>query len=119
MANVAIRYDAAKNVVYCRNSGFFSADDIAYFERELPIAVASARRVSPVVRVLFDNLDSVVQTADIAGRMAAVGGALERPGDRFAAVVKTQLVKMQADRLLKGDMKCFLTIEEAEAWFEE
>jgi hypothetical protein len=119
MRAVEIRYDAARKIVICRNSGFFTEDDIAYFERELPIAVAAARRDSPVVRALFDNLSAVVQRAEIAARLAATGTAIIRPGDRFATVVASSLVKMQAERLMPDGMKCFLTLDDAEAWLAD
>ncbi len=118
MRVVEIQYDAAKKIVVCRNTGFYIEDDIAYFEREFPIAVAAARRDSPIVRALIDNLSSVVQRAEIAGRMAVTGAAVIRPGDRFANVVATSLVKMQADRLLAPGMKCFVTLQEAQAWLD-
>jgi hypothetical protein len=119
MRAVEIHYDAARKLVMCRNSGFFSEDDIACFERDLPIAVANARRDSPSVHALFDNASAVVQRAEIAARMAVTGAACIRPGDRFAVVVASSLIKMQADRLLAPGMRNFLTLAEAEAWLAE
>jgi hypothetical protein len=114
------RYDTDATIVRCCLRGLLTMELLVDYERALRREMAVARRVSPHVLMLFDGGEGVVQPVPIIERLREIGESVRRPGDRFAVVVGSALMKMQADRAIQGhqDERVFRSVADAEAWLK-
>jgi hypothetical protein len=110
-------YDFAAEIVRCRFSGLLTIMVLADFAVAFETEVMRARQRSSSVRVLFDSSNAVVQTADVIKAFQQIGRRAWRPGDKFAVVIESPLLKMQASRAMDSPKEhIFRSVEEAEAW---
>jgi MFS superfamily sulfate permease-like transporter len=110
-------YDFAAEIVRCRFSGPLTIKILDDFEKAFQADVKRARQRSPSVRVLFDSSKAIVQTAEVIAAFQQIGRRAWRSGDKFAVVIESALLKMQASRAMGGPNEhIFRSIEEAEAW---
>lgn len=117
MPEATTQYDFAAYIVRCRFRGLLTLKILDDFEKAFQADVVRARQRSSFARVLFDSSDAVVQTADVLKAFQQIGRRSWRPGDKFAVVIESALLKMQAARAMGSPKEqIFRSIEEAEAW---
>jgi hypothetical protein len=114
-------FDERTGVLRASATGFWSAEDADRFRDELRVRAVDAKQRSGRLRLLVDGTGSQVQKPEVTNRLATLAADLiQSPDDRIAVVVGSNLIKMQAERILQSDgAQAFLSSAEAKAWLLE
>lgn len=110
--------DNKAGIVRSHLAGFWSADEAERYVAELLAHAPVARARYGHLKFLVDARELPVQPAEVSARLVGLDAKLlHEPGDRFACVVATSLLKIQAQRTLTMDAgKIFVSENAALTW---
>lgn len=117
----SIDFDADRRVMYIWAEGFWSLATLAAFSTTtLARSVAAKLRYGDFA-TLIDIRQFPVQSPDVAkGVELLLGKAMKITRAPVATATGTQLLRLQAERVLRADhSRVFLTLAEAQAWLDE
>lgn len=117
MSNYEFRFDEEQGVLYCRADGFFTVEDVRAFGVAMRHHADIARKSRGYCRLLIDSSRGVMQSNEVIEEFARFPPMVERPGDKKAVVVSSNLAKVQARRTFHSDREeAFVTMAAATAW---
>lgn len=112
-----ISLDRDNGIVIADLTGFWSIEDHAAFVPVIDQAAIASRAQHDHALVLFDATQSQVMSSALAENYQSGDMQYIKPGDRIAIVLLSQLLKMQAKRMVFSDgTRFFDSREKAEQW---
>jgi len=112
----SVNYDDNSGIISCTSGGFLTVAEVHECANAVHESMGRSRREFGRVAMLVISNNTAVQSADV---MEATKANFRRfgPGDRLAAVVSSQLAKMQAGRTFDAErFRTFASEGEARAW---
>ena len=118
MSNYIFRFDEDQRVLHCKANGFFTIEEVQAFGVALRHHADLARQACGYCRLLIDTSDGIMQSNEVIEEFARFPPMIERPGDKKAVVVSSNLVKVQARRTFHDSQReqAFVTMAAATAW---
>lgn len=116
-----VDYDRQTNRLTLRVWGFWTAEDVMAFAKEVGLKANQARAIREDFNVLVESLEFPVQANDVADLLTNVmRGGMALTSGRSAVVVGSQLNRAQAERtLVHPRVRVFMTLEDAWRWLDE
>lgn len=110
--------EAKSQIVRCRTTGFWSMNDAKQFVDAFRTAIQQGRSQFGHLKILIDSRDMPVQDPVVNNTFFGLDRQfMNYPEDRFAILVSSSLLKIQAQRAITMDQsKVFISDSAARTW---